>query len=223
VTDDAGASAPDPGEILRSRGLVVLLIFAALVGIIVSFASWAFLELVHRTQQGLFTNLPDALNLSSIPAWWYLLVLDVAGLPVAFAITRLPGEGGHVPAHRLQAGSNQPNIVPGVALAAFVTLSFGLVLGPEAPLIAMGDQPPACNRTRSAAVGKPEESRMPILFRATPQPSTGRQSVRSRPTRGTGSRAFLRPPTGARNRTNTPASARTTIIIQGQSARVRDC
>jgi hypothetical protein len=65
-------------------------------------------------------------------------VLGVAGLPVAFAITRLPGNGGHVPAHGLQVGGNEPKMVPGVALAAFVTLSFGLVLGPEAPLIAIG-------------------------------------------------------------------------------------
>jgi H+/Cl- antiporter ClcA len=135
---DAPAAAPDPGAILRSRNFVVLLIFAAVVGIIVSLASWAFLELVHRTQVGLFTNLPDALNLSPIPGWWYLLVLGISGLPVALAIVRLPGNGGHIPAHGLQVGGNEPNMVPGVALAAFVTLSFGLVLGPEAPLIAIG-------------------------------------------------------------------------------------
>src|SRR5205085_5493357 len=60
------------------------------------------------------------------------------GLPVAFAIVRLPGNGGHVPARGLQMGSTQPKEVPGVALAAFATLGLGLVLGPEAPLIAIG-------------------------------------------------------------------------------------
>ncbi|HEY3670770.1 MAG TPA: chloride channel protein, partial [Acidimicrobiia bacterium] len=57
---------------------------------------------------------------------------------VAFAIVKLPGNGGHIPAHGLQVGSTQPNEVPGVALAAFATLGLGLVLGPEAPLIAIG-------------------------------------------------------------------------------------
>jgi H+/Cl- antiporter ClcA len=62
----------------------------------------------------------------------------LAGLPVAFAVVKLPGNGGHVPAHGLQVGSTQPNEVPGIALAAFATLGLGLVLGPEAPLIAIG-------------------------------------------------------------------------------------
>ena len=65
-------------------------------------------------------------------------MLVLAGLPVAFAIVKLPGNGGHVPAHGLQMGSTQPAEVPGVALAALATLGLGLVLGPEAPLIALG-------------------------------------------------------------------------------------
>ena len=36
------------------------------------------------------------------------------------------------------------------------------------------------HRMGNAAAGKPEASRCPILFRATPQPSTGRRSVRSK-------------------------------------------
>ena len=62
----------------------------------------------------------------------------IAGLPVAFAIVRLPGNGGHVPAHGLQVGSTEPNMVPGIGCAALATLGLGLVLGPEAPLIAIG-------------------------------------------------------------------------------------
>jgi chloride channel protein, CIC family len=59
-------------------------------------------------------------------------------LPVAFAIARLPGHGGHVPADGLQVGPTEPNTVPGVALAGLASLGLGLVLGPEAPLIAIG-------------------------------------------------------------------------------------
>ena len=44
------APPPDPAAILRSRNFVVVLVFAAVVGIIVSLAGWGFLELVHQIQ-----------------------------------------------------------------------------------------------------------------------------------------------------------------------------
>jgi H+/Cl- antiporter ClcA len=130
--------APDPLAFLRSRNFVALLVFAAVIGIVVSLVAWAFLEVVHYTQRWLFTDLPDDFGWVSIPSWWYLAVLGVAGLPVAFAIARLPGSGGHVPANGLQMASTEPNMIAGIVLAAWTTLSFGLVLGPEAPLVALG-------------------------------------------------------------------------------------
>lgn len=128
----------DPAAMLRSRNFIVLLVFAAIVGVFVSLASWAFLELVHQIQLTAFSDLPDALGFDTVPTWWPIPVLVLAGLPVAFAIVKLPGNGGHVPANGLQMGSTEPNMVPGIALAALATLGLGLVLGPEAPLIAVG-------------------------------------------------------------------------------------
>ena len=128
----------DPEAMLRSRGFVVLLVFAAAVGVFVSLASWGFLELVHQIQLGVFSDLPDALGYDTMPTWWPIPVLVLAGIPVAFAIVKLPGNGGHVPADGLQMGSTTPDMVPGIALAALATLGLGLVLGPEAPLIAIG-------------------------------------------------------------------------------------
>jgi H+/Cl- antiporter ClcA len=141
TTPPAAAPAPpplDPEAMLRSRNFVVLLVFAAIVGVFVSLASWGFLELVHQIQLGVFSDLPDALGYDTVPNWWPIPVLVLAGLPVAFAIVKLPGKGGHVPANGLQMGSTSPNMVPGIALAALATLGLGLVLGPEAPLIAIG-------------------------------------------------------------------------------------
>ena len=138
---DASAPAeatPDPLAILRSRSFLAVLVLAAVIGVVVSFVSWAFLELVHYTQQGLFTDLPEGFGWISIPWWWYVVVLGVAGLPVAFAIDRLPGAGGHVPANGLQMGGNQPSVVAGVLLAGWASIGFGVVLGPEAPLITVG-------------------------------------------------------------------------------------
>jgi H+/Cl- antiporter ClcA len=61
------------------------------------------------------------------------------GLIVPFAIARLPGRGGHIPVHGLTAGGSAgPIELPGILLAAIGTIGFGLVLGPEAPLIALG-------------------------------------------------------------------------------------
>jgi H+/Cl- antiporter ClcA len=66
-------------------------------------------------------------------------VLAVGGLIVALAIKYLPGNGGHIPAEGLAAGGPpSPNVLPGVILAGLGTIGFGLVLGPEAPLIAIG-------------------------------------------------------------------------------------
>ena len=123
---------------LRSQRFVVVLVFASVVGVVVSVASWGFLELIHQIQVGVFTDLPGRLGFSGSTWWWLLAVLGLAGLPVAFAIVRLPGSGGHLPAKGLQVGGAESNVVPGVVLAGVATIGLGLVLGPEAPLIAIG-------------------------------------------------------------------------------------
>jgi H+/Cl- antiporter ClcA len=122
--------AADPASLMRSRRFVGLLALSAVVGLVASLAAWAFLVGIHQIQVGVFYD--DA------PTWWPLPVLAAAGALVAFAITRLPGNGGHVPAHGLNAGVTQPVDLPGVLLAALATVGLGLVLGPEAPLIALG-------------------------------------------------------------------------------------
>ena len=129
----------DPSSVIRSRQFVVLLLIAAVVGLVVSFAAWGFLELVHQIQVGVFDDLPRELGYDDgAPLWWYLPVLGLAGLVAAAAIVRLPGTGGHLPAEGLKTGVTQPVEVPGVVLAALASIGLGLVLGPEAPLIALG-------------------------------------------------------------------------------------
>jgi H+/Cl- antiporter ClcA len=136
---DAGAPQ-DPIATIRSGRFLVLLALAAVVGVVVSFAAWGFLELVHQIQVGVFTDLPKDLGYDhGAPMWWYVLILGIAGVVTAFAIVSLPGTGGHLPANGLQAsGVTKPIELPGILLAAFATIGLGLVLGPEAPLIALG-------------------------------------------------------------------------------------
>ncbi len=128
----------DPKKLLRSKEYRRLLVLAALVGLLVSFASWAFLEVVHWTQVGLYKDLPDQMGFDVAPWWWPLPILAVAGILTAAAVTRLPGRGGHVPYEGIKGGATLPEAVPGVLLAALASLGMGLVLGPEAPLIALG-------------------------------------------------------------------------------------
>ena len=98
----------------------------------------AFLGAVHVVEGWLWTDLPKALGLSA-PPWWLIVGLPVVGgLLVWLARTALPGDGGHEPLGGLSFTPTPVSYAPSVALAALGTLAFGIVLGPEAPLIALG-------------------------------------------------------------------------------------
>src|SRR6201986_535301 len=131
---------PDPQVLLRSKGYLGLLILAAALGVPISAAAYGFLQLVAYLQGQVFTHLPNGLGFHGAPPWWPLPLLTVAGLLVAPVIRFLPGKGGHSPADGFKAGEGAPTPaqLPGVLLAALATLSLGVVLGPEAPLIALG-------------------------------------------------------------------------------------
>lgn len=135
----AQVSAATVSELLRSRQYRVLLVAAAFLGVVVAVACWAFLELVHAIQQGVYVHLWSGLGFTSEPWWWPLPPLAVAGVAIAIAVVKLPGHGGHEPSQGLQPGSpTTPVELPGVLLAAVATVGLGLVLGPEAPLLALG-------------------------------------------------------------------------------------
>ena len=129
----------DPQALLRSRAYVSLLVLAAVIGVPISAAAWGFLALVNKLQGWLFTSLPKALGFHGEPLWWPVPLLLVSGLLVGLTIRYLPGKGGHSPADGFKArGAPTPIELPGVIFAALATLSLGAVLGPEAPLIAIG-------------------------------------------------------------------------------------
>jgi H+/Cl- antiporter ClcA len=133
------APPSDPAAILRSRSYVGLLVLAAILGVPISAAAYGFLALVDKLQSWVFTSLPQALGFDGMPLWWPLPLLTLAGLLVGLTIRSLPGRGGHSPADGFKAGGvASPAELPGIALAALATLSLGAVLGPEAPLIALG-------------------------------------------------------------------------------------
>jgi H+/Cl- antiporter ClcA len=130
----------DPLARLRTRSYLVLLALAALVGVLVSAVAYFFLAVVSRLQGWIFSDLPHNLGFHGEPLWWPVLPLVLAGALVSLTIRYLPGTGGRSPADGFKAGERPPSPIelPGVLLAAVASLSLGVVLGPEAPLIALG-------------------------------------------------------------------------------------
>jgi H+/Cl- antiporter ClcA len=133
------AAPPNPVELLRSRSYLVLLVFGAIVGVVVAFVAYFFLKGVSEVQEYVFATLPKEVGFSSEPVWWPLPWLPLAGLLVALTIRYLPGSAGHKPAEGFKTGGPvNPIELPGIVIASLATLSLGVVLGPEAPLIAIG-------------------------------------------------------------------------------------
>jgi H+/Cl- antiporter ClcA len=134
-----GAPPPDAAGQLRSPAYLRLLLLAALIGVPISAAAYFFLQLVDALQGWVFTDLPRGLGFPTTPLWWPLPVLGIAGVLVGLTIRHLPGAGGHSPVDGFEArGAPTPSELPGVLLAALASLGLGVVLGPEAPLIALG-------------------------------------------------------------------------------------
>ena len=132
-----GADSAHPPE-LGGRAYLRLILLGGLVGIPAGLASALFLGFVHELEHWLWTDLPDALGDSS-PPWYLVLGLPVVGALIVIAARKLlPGDGGHRPLEGIGGGVMPIAHGPGVIVAALGTLAFGAVLGPEAPVVALG-------------------------------------------------------------------------------------
>lgn len=137
----AGAPAPkpDPAATLRSRGYVVLLLIAAVLGVPLAAGAWGFLQAIAQIQKALYTDLPRGLGFHQVPVWWPLPLLAAAGILVAATIRYLPGSAGHEPSGGFAvSGPAAARDLPGILVAALASIGLGAVVGPEAPLIALG-------------------------------------------------------------------------------------
>jgi H+/Cl- antiporter ClcA len=130
---DATSTAPE----LDRGAYAKTLVLAALLGVPVAFAAVLFQTAIHDLIHFVWEYLPEEFGWHE-PAWWYVvLVPGLAGLLVAAAV-RLPGHGGHSPLEGIAMGDVRPLDLVSILPAALATLGLGLVLGPEAPLIAIG-------------------------------------------------------------------------------------
>ena len=157
----ADADTPDADAIIRDRRFVAVVALAAVVGLIASFAAWCFLELLYYLQTWIFTDIPKDVGFDSTPLLWYPPILFAAGLITAFAIVRLPGTGGHIPANGLKASPTAPIELPGVLVAAIASIGLGLVVGPEAPLIALGG---GLGALMVRAIGRQDQPQLGMLM-----------------------------------------------------------
>jgi H+/Cl- antiporter ClcA len=132
--------AIDPVATLRSKSYIGALVLATLAGAPISAIAYGFLVLVTVLEDAVFKDLPEEIFTGTTPAWWPVPWLALAGVLTAATIRYLPGNAGHSPALGFQMSGGPPVIreLPGVTMAALATLSLGVVLGPEAPLIAIG-------------------------------------------------------------------------------------
>jgi H+/Cl- antiporter ClcA len=144
VTTDVAPTAPvgepvAPMTVLRSRKYLGLLGLAAVLGVPISAVAYWFLALVGGLQRWAFTSLPLGLGFATPPLWWPLVPLVVAGAIVGAVIRYVSGHGGESPADGFTAGGYPGTVeMGGIAAAAIASIGLGVVVGPEAPLIALG-------------------------------------------------------------------------------------
>ena len=133
------ADPSDPLEILRSKNYVSLLVLGALLGVPVAAVAYFYLDFVSISQKFVFSTFPKELGLNPVPVWWSIPPLVLSGLLVALTLKYFHGTGGHKPAEGFKTGGGIDVLdLPGILLASLATLCLGAVLGPEAPLIAIG-------------------------------------------------------------------------------------
>ena len=140
ATVAGGPADIDPVAVIRSKRYLSALILAGMLGIPISAVAYGFLALVATIQGYVFDELPTQVIGGPAPAWWGVPWFALCGLFTALTIRYLPGNAGHSPAFGFKAGGGPPTgrELVGVILAALSTLCLGAVLGPEAPLIAVG-------------------------------------------------------------------------------------
>lgn len=114
----------------------MVVVLATVVGIVAAAAATAFSTLAHEAEHAVWTTIPAWWGATS-PPWWWVLAIPALGGVAVWAAIRLPGHGGHHPLDGLAFDATLRNL-PSIVLASLAALACGAVIGPEAPLLALG-------------------------------------------------------------------------------------
>src|SRR4051812_5053054 len=121
----------------QERAYMRTLVVAAVMGVPVAAIALLFTSVLHGLTHLVWTSIPHDLGWDE-PAWWYVLLVPVIGGAFVAAALLLPGRGGHPPTEPMGLDPGPPIQIISVVLAALASLTAGVVLGPEAPLTAIG-------------------------------------------------------------------------------------
>ncbi|MEV7418130.1 chloride channel protein [Streptomyces sp. NPDC089919] len=123
---------------VRPASLLTRLALPALaVGVASSLLLIAVSEVAQALEDVLWRTLPDALGVGRYAAGWVIAVLTAAGIAVGLVVWRVPGRAGPDPATTALVDPPLPaRVVPGLLLAAVLSLAGGVSLGPENPITA---------------------------------------------------------------------------------------
>lgn len=119
---------------VTGRDLGRLLVVSSIVGLFAGAGVIVFLTLEGVFVEVLWTTIPNALGGAH---WWWVYLVLILGAVGVWAAQKMPGGGGHSPLDGLSLNVGLHEIA-GVLLAAIISLSVGAVVGPEAPLMALG-------------------------------------------------------------------------------------
>jgi len=128
---------------LRHPHYLRLLVGSVLIAVPAAIASYLFVKAFQGLADLLWDVIPDALG-ANPGGWWTLLITVVGGVAVGAIVRYAPGHGGPGPADGHGIGGDgdgdakeQARAIPGLIVAAIVSLGCGASLGPEMPLFAL--------------------------------------------------------------------------------------
>jgi H+/Cl- antiporter ClcA len=124
---------------LRSAAYLRLLLGAALISIPAGLVTLAFVGAFQGLEEVLWDTVPDAFGVNPHD-WWPVVPTTLGGIAVGLVLRYVPGHGGPAPPDGHGVGGEQGaaglKAVPGLLLAAILSLAAGASLGPEMPLLA---------------------------------------------------------------------------------------
>lgn len=120
------------------RKLLRLSIPTIAIGAVSAVMLYLVEELAHALEHGLWSTLPEALDIDPASGWWIFGILTVIGLLVGLVVWLLPGHGGQDSATvHLLAPPLPLRALPSLIIVAVLGLGGGVSLGPEAAIIAI--------------------------------------------------------------------------------------